>query len=402
MEFSFKVRGPAETTRQQGFAFWYVYNDVAKSDLDSVFEHHGDDSILETLEHEHYELMGYKGKFDGFGVIFNNVKSDEATSTNRYSPTISLIKNDGTRTLSVKDGVTMPYDFRNKGILKVRLRLQPSKVSLFVQHAPLEEEGEDEEPAMEEYIQVALFDDVDVKHGAFVGWSAVSGHESSEEGDADAIEIGGFSVDDKEIREDLPDVPEVTPDDHEVPDEEDAHEPIPKQDQKAGHSEAEVIQKLTNTVLKLVFETEPLRDEMHEALETLTRRVTGLEETLTALKHEINEKTGHDLDKEFAEVSKELSSLSRYAKAGGDSRQRNLDDIHASLVDEMGSGRRGILEKMERHLDKATSANKSVMKQLEQGHKWTVMMLFSAILCISIAGFMLYNKFLAWEKKHIL
>ena len=62
--------------------------------------------------------------------------------------------------------------------------------------------------------------------------------------------------------------------------------------------------------MKLIAETEPVRREMERTVMSLSQRVISLEKIFSELKQEINEKTGHDLDKEFDEIKAELVQLS--------------------------------------------------------------------------------------------
>ena len=56
--------------------------------------------------------------------------------------------------------------------------------------------------------------------------------------------------------------------------------------------------------MKLIAETEPIRQEMEKTISSLSQRITSLERIFVDLKQEINDKTGHDLDKEFEDIKK--------------------------------------------------------------------------------------------------
>eukprot|EP00397_Hematodinium_sp_SG-2012_P005613 GEMP01005634.1.p1 GENE.GEMP01005634.1~~GEMP01005634.1.p1 ORF type:complete len:479 (+),score=99.69 GEMP01005634.1:156-1592(+) len=404
LEFSFRVTGPPESTRRQGFAFWYVHDDVGKNTgFQSIFmaseilAERGD--ISHFLDSSGYGLMGYKAAFDGIGVVFNNVESDDPQRRSSYKPTISLLINKGKKHLSLDAGIKIPFDFRNKGMLKARLRLAPNKITLFVQKA---ETGETSNEQVE-FMQVAEVTDVNVRPHGYIGWSALSGPEPlSVAGDADRIQLGSFSVDNLDsAQQGIPEMPALhkfnTTGHHDV-----LREHSPHKDQRL---EGDAIQKLTNTVLKLIFETEPLKQEMKVSIELLSKRVTALEKTLKSLKMTINQKTGHDLDKEFAQVKSELLSLSKVAKEGMDSRRENLENIHSTIAQNLdleSKHRGGAREAVEKQLSTVSLANQSVIAQLDHGHRSTFIMLCVAVAVIAIAGMFLYNKFRSLEKKRIL
>merc|ERR1712203_1068513 len=85
------------------------------------------------------------------------------------------------------------------------------------------------------------------------------------------------------------------------------HESSSKKDHRA---ESDAIKELTNMVFKLVVETQPMRQQMARAIDSLGNRITVMEKNFAELQTEIDKKSGHNLGEEFKTIKEELSSLS--------------------------------------------------------------------------------------------
>ena len=90
--------------------------------------------------------------------------------------------------------------------------------------------------------------------------------------------------------------------------------------------------------MKLIAETEPIRQEMEKTIASLSQRITSLERIFVDLKQEINDKTGHDLDKEFEDIKKELLSLTEVATTETERRKQKMQDLHQDLEHIKNSG----------------------------------------------------------------
>lgn len=165
---------------------------------------------------------------------------------------------------------------------------------------------------------------------------------------------------------------------------------------KAHRDESDAIHDLTNMVMKLVVETPAIRNEMEKTITGLTDRVTALEKVFVDLKGEINQRTGHDLDKEFADIKDELFSLSSVANEDTAARTEKLKTLSTDLQ-KIKQG-----PEMDHHLERLTQTHNKVLETLNSGHRWSFMISCVAIVLILFAGLALYQKFRKWEKKHIL
>merc|ERR1719460_2744366 len=68
---------------------------------------------------------------------------------------------------------------------------------------------------------------------------------------------------------------------------------------KDHRTESDAIKDLTNMVFKLVVESQPIRSQMARTIESLSKRMTQMEQTFKQLKEELDKKSGHKLDAEF-------------------------------------------------------------------------------------------------------
>merc|ERR1719316_531156 len=148
------------------------------------------------------------------------------------------------------------------------------------------------------------------------------------------------------------------------------------------------------------MESEPLRQQMSRAIQTLNQRVTVMEQAFNALKEEIGTRSGVSLDDEFNQMKKELSTLSKYASTEHETRHKKLETLHKELEGVKASSFGG--SSVDAHLDKLTDSTQKTLDKLQTGHQTTFGVSIAAIAFIVIAGLALYNKFRCWEKKHVL
>merc|ERR1719261_312491 len=123
---------------------------------------------------------------------------------------------------------------------------------------------------------------------------------------------------------------------------------------KDHRDESEAIKDLTNSVFKLVVESEPLRHQMNQAINSLTQRVEVMERAFNLLKSEIDLRSGHSLDKEFEAMKKELTSLSQYASNEHQTRHEKLESLHKDLESVKANSGGG--DNIDRHLEKLTDS----------------------------------------------
>jgi len=153
-------------------------------------------------------------------------------------------------------------------------------------------------------------------------------------------------------------------------------------------------------VFKLIVETQPQRVQLHNAISSLGKRITSMEETFEHLKQEIDKKTGHHLGKEFDAIKKELASLSTVAAKENKERHKRLEALHEDIADVHKTANSS--DSIDHHLNKLTESNQRTLESLTTEHQKMFGVSIGAIAFVIIAGLSLYNKFRCWEKKHVL
>ena len=137
-------------------------------------------------------------------------------------------------------------------------------------------------------------------------------------------------------------------------------------------------------------------------------------------RHEINTRTGHNLDAEFDSLKQELVQLSNAAATENEKRQTSLeslqtdlDTLHSSdpfgfssMKNKRSARERDRLatskEEMNFHISELKRTHEKVLASLAGGGNTTFYLSMAAIVLILLAGLFLWQKFAKWEKKHIL
>lgn len=384
-----QVKAPEkETARDAQFAFWYVYDNVTATQESVTANHmHNQDELIRNtwnaaLNADGYQLVGYKSKYDGLGVFF----ADTPKSEGGFDPLIVGVGNDGVKDVPLAFGQmpdnVMRHNYRTNTEVKVKITVQPDS-------AKVEIEG----GATQEIKQP-------FKSGGYIGLTAFGGMKGSHALDEKSyfVEVKKLSVVNKDANSKGEDVPKAAA---AVPVKaEDKVDMLHEQSSFRDHrAESEAIKELTNTVFKLVVETQPMRTQMNQAVEALTKRLGVLEKTFALIKGEINKKSGHDLSKEFEDIKKELTTLSTVASTESKEKHAKLEELHKNIADvhqavqtpEHGEALTKLTEATQRTIDNVTTE-----------HQRMFGISIAAIAFIIIAGLSLYNKFRCWEKKHIL
>lgn len=389
VKFKFTAKAPEKlTAKEEGMVFWYVYENVSDVQANLTNSHlHNQDEIITNNWGGHFvkdgfDLFGYRGAYDGYAVFFYD------PSEKKDSPQMMSKVNDGKTTVRYEDlrtsGDILKKNFRDGSEIKVTVRIQPTG-------AKVEFEGGASQEVKGEF-----------KPGGYIGFSIFGGQPSFAETRerSDFVELYSLEV----INHDKSSKGEDVPTQAEAPTK-------PKEEKvdiigeassfKDHRAESEAIKELTNMVFKLVVESQPLRNQMVKAIESLGRRVTVMEQTFDQLKKELDKKTGHKLGEEFEAIKKELSSLSKVASSETQERHRRLDSLHEDIA-HVHKKATSHDNSFDQHLNKLTESNQRTMDSLTNEHQKMFGVSIAAIAFIIVAGFSLYHKFSCWEKKHIL
>ncbi|EER08913.1 lectin-domain protein, putative [Perkinsus marinus ATCC 50983] len=128
--FTLDLKNPPDGTdpkHEQGFAFWYVYDDPTTQYPSDV--RHCSDRCTALLENAGLGLMGYKSNFNGMAIFFPNNRFVDGRMD--LQPSASLAMNDGSlifnRQVDLPTGYGSFWDYRNRR-LTVQVRVQPESV----------------------------------------------------------------------------------------------------------------------------------------------------------------------------------------------------------------------------------------------------------------------------------
>jgi len=386
VEYDIQVRGPGRSTQRQGFAFWYVSQNFSESVSESMFKAKA--GIIPTLAKEHgVNLYGFKGQFSGHAVVLSNVVPE----LKEPAPRAYFLSNDGSRNVAANSyhmgkEKFVDFPFRNAGVVTLRVRYQPSSIKAEIKK---KEQGQ----WTTVYDGAAL-----VKSGGFVGFSADSGPIDDVEGEADRVSLLKMTT-----RHFGAGSGESVPEYHPQAQGKAAGDFIHQHSLHAEHNEeSHAIQELTHMVFKLVSETEPLRNQLKQAVETLGTRISKLEEHFEAVKSEISNRSGHQLDAEFNAMKRELNSLSRYATTEHTARQRKMESLEQDLSQVKTKGTGAEHDTIKDQLKLFKDRNEKLQERLKTSSSRNFWLAVLAIGFLVAAGGGVIQKFRSLEKKHVL
>lgn len=390
-DFSFSVSGPdGRQPHKEGFAFWYVkdfegFQPAAVQNALKDPSYMKTNSVAAALDGLGRDLIGYKSKFSGLGVFFTSYQNGAGGGPAQplFKEGAVAATNDGSRTLftdmDFNSGLVKPARFRNQANrCSCRIRVQPGNVKVEVFDGVSWSLILDENKTLPKggYFAFTGF----IKDNSYGGiydtvriWDLrVTNFDSSYVVSQSAAQTKSANLNAK-------------PSNHGDFLYEHGHH-------KEKVEESHAIHRLTNMVMKLISETEPMRAETERTLKTLITRVTSLEKIFVELKQEINSKTGHDLDAEFNAIKNEILNLSQTATAESETRKAKLNELKEAVT--FGSGSGGLASLAEK--------NHAILESISAGWKWTFWLSLMAVAMIVAAGFALYHRFRVWDKKHIL
>lgn len=384
MTFTAKPPGVRNSAGGEGIAVWYVHENVSEphENMSKTYVDNQESIIAniwpEAMKANGFDLLGYRSKFDGFGVFLCDTGS---------GPAVGAKSGDGTSSFEIKQGQDLPnaqgFDFQTGSKVTLKLRAKPDGFRVEI-------EGKSS-------VEVKS----PVKLGGYIGITTVGGHPPKEPKErSNFVELLSLSV----INYDTSAQGEMVPKAGPTP------APVPvdkKEDLLAGSStfkehraESSAIKDLTGVVFKLVMETQPLRTQMGHAINSLTKRIEAIETTFNSLSEGLDKTTGHHLTAEFEQIKSELTSLSSVASEETRARQQSLETLHQDITAVHKSSKTPAA--LDHHLNKLTETNQRTMEHLSSEHQTMFGVSIMAIGFVVVAGLALYNKFRCWEKKHVL
>jgi hypothetical protein len=369
-----------------GFAFWYVYENATAAQVQVVQDNAQDQQqIIDTswpLEvlSKGFDRFGYRTAYDGLGVFFVDGVSDDNSQ-----PYMAALANSGGKMESrlPRDCAScLKYDWSTGEDIVVKLRVQSTG-------AQIEVVGKGSTSVSAQF-----------RSGGYIGFSLLSG-----------FKPGGFAPGDRSTYIELKSLQVLNHDASAAGEEE--HEVRAraakgeKEDVLAGSSsfrdhraESDAIKDLTNMVFKVVAESEPQRKAMAAGIASVTRRIDAMETTFRELRKAIESKSGDNMASHFDAIKMELSSLSSTATDHTLDRRKKMEALHSDIAHVHRSAHSG--ESIDSQMNKLTESNDELLNQLTGEHQKMFGVSIAAIAFIIVMGLSLYNKFRCWEKKHIM
>uniref|UniRef100_A0A7S1M1F5 L-type lectin-like domain-containing protein n=1 Tax=Alexandrium catenella TaxID=2925 RepID=A0A7S1M1F5_ALECA len=396
MLLNFRAKRPEKrSTENDGFALWYVEENAsdALQNMTKGHAHNQEEIIAGTWGHafltQGFDLSGYRSMYKGLGIFFSESQNSSVTA----------LVNDGSKQVKwgadIPNAEAMKFDFAGgtseRGLgadVRIRVRVQPKEVVVEAENKGIIK------------LQASL------AAGGYIGISTFSGslepkvHEAAERSmrfEIQDLEISNKDPNAKPAEKEVQAVPQA-----EARKSDEISEDVLRESSsfKEHRAESDAIKDLTNMVFKLVVETQPMRTQMLQAIETLGKRISTMEKNFAELKAEIDKKSGHKLSEEFSAIKRELSSLSSVAATATQERHKKLETLHSDIADVHKSAHSP--DVIDKHLDKLSQSNSKVLDKLTSEHRMMFGVSIAAIAFIVIAGLALYNKFRCWEKRHVL
>jgi hypothetical protein len=405
--FRVMIKGPSDGSNprnDQGFAFWYVYENVTAVIPEDIT--HESNDVMMRMASKGWGLFGYKNQFKGLGVLFSNNKYNAATGTSDLKPSVSMVVNDGSRTVVFPNEIPTPFgsywNYRSEG-LNVRVRIQKSSILL-----------EAKPDNGSSWLKLAEIPSdkmsMQMTSGGYLGFSGFvaadkPGAPPSKFGQNDAVHIDKVVVtnmDSKQKGEEP--IADASPNEAE-PSADPSEFLHDKSEEGLERAEGKAIKTLSRMIFKLISETEPLKKSLTAAVGTLSRRLMGMERAVKKLKEEIVSLSGHDMDSEYAKMKQELSQLSSQAMSDVENKKREFETLKSEIetsLDSKNAQKRSSSANVVKTLHEADMKARDLKRQVSSRGSFTVYIVIFCLVLVVAAGVALQAKLRRWEKKHLL
>jgi hypothetical protein len=410
VSFTVMIKPPASgmtPPNDQGFAFWYVYENVSAVMPQELTQSANDVSV--RLRSHGWGLFGYRNQFKGLGVFFSNIKRGATDGSSEFKPSVSIMVNDGSTTMTLPMSIPTQYgsywNFRN-GALHIRLRVEKRSVLLLgIQDKSkpwikLAELTSDKMP-------------MDLPAGGYIGFTGQiaenkPGSGPSKFGDHDQVLIDHVIVtnmdDSQKGEESIPAAPtqQLSEEEQKKHLSEFLHD---KSEGGVERAEGLAIKKFSQILFKFISETEPQKKAMMSAVTTLSGKLSVMERAVKKLKEEIVSLSGHDMDADYERMKTELSQLSSKALGDVASKKQQLEtlksEIESSIQNKVAS-KRASSAHVVKTLHDVDSKARDLKQQIANRGSLTLYIAIVCVILVVIAGIALQSKLKRWEKKHLL
>lgn len=405
--FTVNVKPPlsgAIPANDQGFAFWYVYDNVTSTMPADILDKGTE--VISALKSRGYGLFGYKNQFHGFGVVFSNNKKGPTPDSTEFKPSVSIVVNDGSRNIAV------PGDIPTQFGAYWNYRTQNLQVKVRVQKRSIVVEGKSENTKNWVKLGEVPSDKMpmDITTGGYIGFTGsiaadVPGGTKSSYGQHDAVMIDNVVLTNMDSRQTGEEI--VTPDPDVGQNSQEKHSEFlhDKSDEGVERAEGLAIKKFSAILFKFISETEPQKKAMMSAISSLSSKLVGMERAVKKLKDEIVALSGHDMDADYAKMKDELAALSGQAANKAEAKKKQFENLKSEIENSIESkmhAKRASSAQVARTLHEADSKARDLKAQVASRGSFTLYIALFCLVAVVVAGVALQAKLRRWEKKHLL
>eukprot|EP00922_Rhytidocystis_sp_ex-Travisia-forbesii_P044705 GHVS01066630.1.p1 GENE.GHVS01066630.1~~GHVS01066630.1.p1 ORF type:complete len:567 (+),score=90.66 GHVS01066630.1:82-1782(+) len=384
LQFQFEARGDDATSNSEGFAFWYVHEDVAKTKPTS------------PAEEQLWNLFGYRNTFRGLGVFFSFKDRN-----GKINPSISGMINDGTRT------VTTSIDIPTSTGVYFKFRNSSTAISFKLTAGPKGVIGEMRSSPTSNWVTCFHFQGTPVAEGGFVGFTGFTGSDEMVPPQAvkptgDLVTILNFSIYNLDLSQPGEDnnwtVKETMGHDVNVGDilRDHSHH-------KDQHEQTEALKQLTRMLYKHMSEQSPREQSMTRTMNSLMSLVQKLSTDVREMKKELQIVTGLNHTDVMHSMKSELSGLKNLFHRHSQHHASSLQSL-TSKFDTIGSNTRSSPESTSHVKEiRELSARAQSLEKTINIQSNTTSWLAVGILGVLVGfGLFVWKRFRDMEKKHYL
>ena len=405
--FTVVIKPPAGSSvppNDQGFAFWYVYENVTQAMGEDLTRRSSE--ITTHLNSNGWGLFGYRNQFKGLGVIFSNNKKGATEGSTEFKPSISILVNDGTRKVTLPGDVPSQFgsywNYRN-GNLHIKLRVQPSGILL-----------EGKQDSSKDWIKLGEVrsDKLPMKlsPGGYIGFTGMVaadkiGTSKTSFGQHDTVLIDNVVLKNMDASQKGEEQVASTPVSEKS--EESKHSDFLHDHSELGVERAEgnAIKKFSQMLFKFISETEPQKKAMMSAISTLSAKLIVMERSVKKLKEEIVALSGHDMDADYERMKRELAALSSKAVSDAALKTKHFQSLKSEIetsLDSKAAAKRASTAQVVKAFHEVDLKARELKTQVASRGSYLMYVALACLVLVVAAGLALQAKLKRWEKKHLL
>jgi len=370
----------------QGFAFWYVHENMAKefNEQTAIKGHNWGAGLRD----QGMSFFGSKGKFQGFGTVFSAANKKQQ---------VSLVTNDGTKELTESDlssAHSKEVEFRNSiNAAQLQLRVNKKSIKGFFKQSP----SLSWQPCFE------FESPTDVQPGGYIGFSAWSGT-GGESRVSDLVSIVALEMtnyDESSLGEEMQDVPTQVQDQYKDMLMDDKRHFA---DQKA---QTEHLTKLVDMIGDHLKTAKPAEEKIYAGLQGVTKRMGSLgddcgelvQETrlLLASKGEVPEQHNHKNNVET--MKNDIIGLRKLLVKDSVTHRAKLDAVSKNVAEVMQKSKNAVGAESFHKINKQSERLEQTVSSRGSQMSW---MLFCMVIAILGIGGLMFNRMQYYEKKHFI